>query len=294
VIRRGSWAQQAGGVPTFLVAGVPKAGTSSLWMYLRAHPEIYMPRAKELHYLTRTPLLESCAGPGDKEALRGICRSFEEYRAHYIPRHGETAMGDASPSTFYFTECIPEVKRVLGDPQVVVILRHPVGRAFSNYCHLVREGREQLSFIAGLHAEKTRREAGWSDFWRYCDHSLYADRLAHYQRVFGRDRVTVVLYDDLASDPRAVVRVVYAAVGVAPEFIPPHLGRAYNSRARRSKQFLRWPRGRGDPHLPEGPDQAAEELVQEKVDSDIARLEQLLSRNLDQWRLPVRRGSLGA
>ena len=58
--------------PNFLIVGVPKAGTSSLYNYLKQHPEIYLPEQKELHYFTHQELSKNTAGPGDKLALKSI------------------------------------------------------------------------------------------------------------------------------------------------------------------------------------------------------------------------------
>lgn len=278
-------------VPTFLIAGVPKAGTSSLWMHLRAHPNVYMPTTKELHYFTSQYLLRNQSGPGDSRALKAICRSWETYRDQFRTATEEAAVGEASPSTFYFSDCAPAIQSVLGDVTIIVSIRHPVERAFSNYRHLVREGRENLPFFDALRAERKRKEARWSDFWRYCDHSIYSDRLERFRSVFGKERVMVVLYEDLISETAEVIRSIYARIGVDETFSPPHLARAYNSGERRAggfRQRLRMgPAARTARGTDVAVDQRSEEYVWSHVAQDVAKLELLLGRALDRWRKPI-------
>ena len=60
-------------VPSFLVVGAPKAGTSSLYQYLQKHPDIYLPDQKELHYWSSAALAENTSGPGDQYSLSECC-----------------------------------------------------------------------------------------------------------------------------------------------------------------------------------------------------------------------------
>src|SRR5690606_36926970 len=72
--------------------------------------------------------------------------------------------------------------------------------------HLVRDGRERLPFGEALAAEEERRAQGWSDFWRYAESSLYCERVEEYMRVFGKDRVKVLIFEEFVRDSAAALK----------------------------------------------------------------------------------------
>jgi hypothetical protein len=110
--------------------------------------------------------------------------------------------------------------------------------------HLVRDGREELSFAAALDAEPRRRELHWSDLWRYAESSLYAERVANYMETFGRRNVRVYFFDDLAVRPDEMLRDLFGFLEVDPA-VRCDTSRAYNrtgvSRSRALATFLTRP-----------------------------------------------------
>jgi hypothetical protein len=66
-------------LPNFLIVGVPKAGTTSLYKYLSQHPDVYVPKIKEPHYFSRNFILKCIPGPGDDIAMKDVCTTFTEY-----------------------------------------------------------------------------------------------------------------------------------------------------------------------------------------------------------------------
>jgi hypothetical protein len=106
--------------------------------------------------------------------------------------------------------------RTLGEPKIIVMLRDPVQKAFSQYMHLIRDNRETLDFAAALDAEPRRVGLGYSAMWRYADSSLFCQRTQCFIDEFGRERVKVVLFDDLARDPAHTVAGVFEFLGVDP------------------------------------------------------------------------------
>ncbi len=204
-------------LPNFVVVGAPKCGTTSLYHYLRQHPQVFLPQRKELHYFSFPHLSRLVAGPGDDSILATSSSTLEGYRAYFADVGGEKAIGDISPSYFHYAdEVAPEIRRALGAPKIIVMLRDPVQKAFSQYMHLVRDAREDLSFPQALHAERERIERGYSAMWRYAESSLFTRRTQRYMDEFGRDRVKVVLFDDLTRDPERTVEEIFAFLEVDP------------------------------------------------------------------------------
>lgn len=204
-------------LPNFIVIGTPKAGTTALFTYLRRSPDVYIPDRKELHYFTCTDIKEHVEGPGDREVARGLCSSREEYEDYYSGVSGEGAVGEVSPSYLYFSGASERIREELGEVRIVISLRSPIERAYSNYMHLVRDGREDLGFLDALDAEAERKEKGWGDFWRYVEHSLYAVKVEKYMEVFGSGNVHILLFEDLLDDPDGVMGKLFDFLGVASE-----------------------------------------------------------------------------
>jgi Sulfotransferase family len=130
------------------------------------------------------------------------------------------AVGDVSPSYLYYAEVSQRIKAELGQPKIVVVLRDPINKAFSQYMHLVRDNRETLSFYEALMAEPQRIRDGWAALWRYADSSLYAEKLKHYFDVFGTDYIKILLFEELTQAPHLVMRDLFVFLGVDDGFRP--------------------------------------------------------------------------
>jgi hypothetical protein len=215
-------------LPNFVVVGAPKCGTTSLYYYLRQHPQVFLPQRKELHYFAFPFLSRLIAGPGDSSILATSCRTLEEYRNYFTDARDEKAVGDISPSYFHYAEEVaPQIHSTLGEPKIIVMLRDPVQKAFSQYMHLIRDNRETLEFPAALDAEEQRIGQGYSAMWRYAESSLFFRRTQRFIEEFGRERVRVVLFDDLARDPAHTVAGVFEFLGVDPA-VPVQLDSTFN------------------------------------------------------------------
>jgi hypothetical protein len=201
-------------LPNFVVVGAPKCGTTSLYHYLKQHPQIFLPARKELHYFSFHFMEQLLAGPGDRNILTTSCRTFEDYLAYFAPARGELALGDISPSYFYFTDVCKEMHERLGNPRIIVMLRDPVQKAFSQYMHLIRDSRETLDFNSALAAEPSRIAQGYSAMWRYAESSLFTRRTRRFLQEFGRERVKVVLFDDLVHAPSETLADIFRFLGV--------------------------------------------------------------------------------
>ncbi|HET9868554.1 MAG TPA: sulfotransferase, partial [Nitrospira sp.] len=203
-------------LPNFLIVGAEKCGTTSLHHYLKQHPDIYLPVKKELHYFAYDHIKKTARDPGGQNVLTHACATREEYDSYYRATGSHIAIGEMSPSYFYFCNTSERIKSELGDPKIIIMLRDPVHKAYSQYMHLVRDNREHLSFFEALMAENQRIEAGWGPLWRYTESSLYSARVSKYLQVFGEDRVKIGLFDDLSRNPQTLVNDLFEYLGVAP------------------------------------------------------------------------------
>ncbi|HZA66279.1 MAG TPA: hypothetical protein VE592_04975, partial [Geminicoccaceae bacterium] len=134
-------------LPNFVVAGAAKCGTTSLFHYLKQHPDVFLPAQKELHYFAYDHLSRNSGGPGGARSLDFACATREAYEAHYRAAGSQVAIGEVSPSYFYFDEVSERIETELCAPKIVIILRDPIEKAYSQYMHLVRDNRETLPFF---------------------------------------------------------------------------------------------------------------------------------------------------
>ena len=302
-------------LPDFIVVGSPKCGTTSLHYYLDDHPEIFMPKQKELHYFTAKILTSQNNGPGDKNVSQFHINSFQAYKKHFKKaQQKHKAIGDASPSYINYPKIIPEIKERLGaDVRIIIVLRDPIKRAFSNYLHLVRENREKLSFYEALQTEDERKKMGYSDFWYYKWNSLYSKKVKAYQDAF--EEVYIMTNENLQQKPLESVQELYKFLGVDANYKPQNLSKQYNPgglykenlitklifRQSGLRRFLKRyiPITPGMKSLKQGVlkqfekpkpeiDKQSEDLLVEYFKDDVKLLKSLMDLNLNNWHTELR------
>ena len=198
--------------PNFIIAGFPKCGTTSLFHYLKQHPDIFMPNQKELHFFTQPQIFKLNKGPKDKVVKQSHIKSEKEYLELFKSVKDEIAVGDASPSYINYPENFGMIKQYLNDPKVFVIVRDPIDRAYSNYLHLKRELRETMDFFSALKNEDNRREESYSDFWYYRFNSTYYKKILMAKKTFSN--VLVLTSEEFKKNPEITLKKVYSFLGV--------------------------------------------------------------------------------
>jgi len=186
-----------GGIlPNFLVCGTMKGGTTSLYYYLKAHPEIYFPEKKEIHFF-------------DLNFNRGI----EFYKKYFLNvKSNHKAVGEVTPAYMYFKN-IPElIHEVLPDVKLIFILRNPVDRAYSHYWHAVTKwGVEYLSFEQAINAEPERISKGspYYRYYSYLDRGKYVLQLKRFRKYFSKDQMFILITEELKRDPFGSLKQIF-------------------------------------------------------------------------------------
>lgn len=200
--------------PTFLIAGAAKSGTTSVYRYLKQHPQLFLPIPKEPKFITSQFINYPFKGPGDDLIEAEIAKSRAAYdRLFDLAGKEITAAGDASADNlYYYEQAIPVIKRELGDPKILIFLRNPVERAFSAYSHLVREGRESLDFRSALDTEEERIRNNYEFLWHYKKAGLYARQVEAYLQNFTS--VKIFLLEDIIADKNKVINEIFRFLNV--------------------------------------------------------------------------------
>jgi len=204
-------------MPNFLVVGTPKAGTTALYYSLLQHPDIFVSNIKEPnHFLTQSSEI-------DRNSIKGIdwIENHDDYLALFQNGYGAKAIGEASVSYLYNHKiAIPEIKKCLGDPKIIIMLRNPVERAFSAYTHWVLEGWENRSFEEAIRDEIIKYETTFCfhDIFPYMKSGFYFEQVKSYLENFSN--VRVFLFDDLNKDAVGLIQSVFAFLEVDKRYIP--------------------------------------------------------------------------
>lgn len=205
-------------LPNFLIVGAGKSGTTSLYHYLAQHPEVFTSPLKEPRFLSMGEE-RTFNGPGGSIVEKRSVSNFEDYCALFKNSESYKARGEASVDNLSFHYyAIPNIKKYIGDPKIIIVLRNPVDRAYSAYTYLRRDGWEKLSFADALRQESERKKLGYRWMWRYREAGLYYEQVKAYVDNF--EQVKIFLYDELRSAPLNLIQNIYAFLEVNPSFIP--------------------------------------------------------------------------
>ena len=164
--------------PDFIILGAAKSATTWWQHTLAAHPQLYIPLI-ELHHFSFD------YDPADPLP--------EAYRAHFREATSDQVVGENSNSYLPHPGCARRIHDTLPDAKLIVSLRNPIARAYSDWEMRIRQGLRIQDATAYLDPDHV------PDF-EFLRKGLYAHQLASYLEVFGPERVLVLIADDLKTD----------------------------------------------------------------------------------------------
>lgn len=218
-------------LPDFLIVGAPRSGTTSLYNYLAQHPHLQMSRQKEpafFHFLDSPPDFRKMAERYSTRLLKESIDRYQRARRLAVIDEGsysrmwsrEPAIrmrGEATPTYLFDPAARDQIQKRLSNPKVLILLRNPIDRAYSQYLQYLRLGIEtHYDFADALDQEPIEA----SDFWwgsrRYVRIGLYADYVEKYVAAHGSSHVRVFLYEDLVERPNTMLQQIFEFLDVDP------------------------------------------------------------------------------
>lgn len=196
-------------LPTFLIAGAPRSGTTWLVHLCDAHPQIYM--AKPLRPEPKFFLVDALYAHG-----------LAYYAQRWFADTGDaTAIGEKSTNYLESATAARRIRRDLPGVRLVFILRNPIDRAYSNYAWSRMHGHEPLSFAEALAAEAAREGTGdpalrYARPHAYFSRGLYADLLAPYLDLFPREQLLILTFEEAVARPALTAAQLHVFLGVPP------------------------------------------------------------------------------
>lgn len=290
----------AGKLPNFFIVGAPKAGTTSLYFYLKRHPEVFMSPIKEPNFFSydetvRQNLYHKEKGVG----------SFDEYTKLFEQANGHhKAIGEASVSYLFYPSVPGKIKELIPDAKIIMSLRDPVDRAYSHYFMEHKLGYVHTS-IENIISKKSKHRNAHLWYQQYIELGLYTEQVKRYLDVFGKDNVRIFIYDELAEDMEGMILNVFDFLDIDKTYIPELEGK-YNTYSTPRNQLIRlmyaqknlrtlarkiMPQERIDwvknffltrkMKTPRRDETVAQ--LREFYKPDIMKLEKLLNKNLSRW-----------
>ncbi|HYV91238.1 MAG TPA: sulfotransferase [Chitinophagales bacterium] len=187
--------------PNFFIVGAPKSGTTSLYFYLKSHPQIFLPRRKELLFFCDDlhftyPILNE--------------RQFLDY---YRETRDQQVAGEVSVWNLYSRNAAQNIFQFNPDSKIIIILRHPVDMLYALHSNHVFNDNETITdFENALNAEADRKQGQQIssaikcpvEGLYYSEVAAYSGQVQRYYDIFGKEKVKVILFDDFISDTKKV------------------------------------------------------------------------------------------
>lgn len=193
--------------PDFIIIGAQRAGTTSLFEALMSHPLAERPARRELHYF-------------DVNYWRG-----NRWYERQLRRPPGRFTGESSPYYLFHPRAAQRLAATCPHVPLIVLLRDPIDRAWSQHRFNVARGLESLDFLAALDAEAERLSGATAPRvqrtnaphrdYSYAARSDYSSQLAHWRTHVPDSNLLVIQSEALFGDPRSAHRSVLAHIGVA-------------------------------------------------------------------------------
>lgn len=225
--------------PNFFIAGAPKAGTTSLYYYLDQHPQIYMSPIKEPCYFAAEVRpqnfsddyrrqvareLESLgrylAGPIVEKRPGGMIQYWDDYLKLFARAGSQNAVGEASVCYLWSPTAAMNIRTHVPDAKIIIVLRDPAERAFSQYMHGVSAGWIRRPFRDHIDANLRNRDKKFGMDYPFLELGLYYEQVKRYLELFPRSNLSIGFYEDYRARQRETLAGILQFLNVNSDFQP--------------------------------------------------------------------------
>jgi hypothetical protein len=203
-----------GRLPDFFIAGAPKCGTTSMYEWLSSHPQIFMPD-KELCFFSQDIF--------PTQGMRGHIPSLAAYSVLFAPAQDlSIRCGDGTPKYLHSNQALNEIKRLVDNPRILILLRNPVDLAISYHSQMVNEGYElerdfAKAWARGINSKTglfTSNQPEVNGKVNYTFWARIGARLEHLHSQFPSENIKIILLNEMWADPRQTYLDVLAFIGI--------------------------------------------------------------------------------
>ena len=190
-------------LPEFIVVGAAKAATTWIAHHLRERPDVFLP-GPEPHFFSRF-----------------YDRGFDWYAKCFSDAQPGQKIGEKSADYLAHPDVPARLATAIPAVRLIVQLRNPIERAYSDYCMFYRRG------TVGSDVERQLR-AGTAQFPRFLEDGLYHRHLSRFLDHFPREQIEIVLYDDIRERPQQVIARLESHLALEPSQMAMPLDRRMN------------------------------------------------------------------
>jgi hypothetical protein len=217
--------------PNFFIVGTAKAGTTSLYHYLRQHPQVYMSPIKEPCYFAAEIRLENLSeahrryirlhsGETKMRPPGWLFTTWREYLQLFQGVQDEIAVGEASVAYLWSETAASNIAARLPNAKIIIILRDPAERAFSQYLHQVAVGLVHTDFREHIEECLRNRERTISEHYPMLEVGLYQEQVQRYLDRFTRENIRIYWYEEAWQQPERLLEDIFKFLGINPAFQP--------------------------------------------------------------------------
>jgi hypothetical protein len=226
-------------LPNFFIVGAAKAGTTSLYHYLDQHPQVYMSPIKEPCYFASEVRPENfdtefrqqaqrgvrdtqeyIHGPMTEKRFGGMVTEWEDYVNLFRNVKEESAIGEASVSYLWSKTAAANMQSRIPEAKIVIVLRNPADRAFSEYHHVLTEGRTRFSFRDYIQVALRSKSEKLRTPYNFLECGLYYEQVKRYLDLFPRYNIRIYFYEDYVAKFPQLWRDVLSFLQVNSSFSP--------------------------------------------------------------------------
>jgi hypothetical protein len=311
-------------LPNFFIVGAPKAGTTSLYHYLSQHPDVYMSPIKEPNYFATEVRTENIGpewqaraqkendslqqylrGSMREKRFGGIVSNWSDYLKLFQNVNGEKAIGEASVCYLWSGSAARNIASTISNAKIIIVLRNPVDRAFSQYKQAVANGLAGSSFREQVRRSLNRKTDKLDLLNPFLEYGLYHDQVERFMQLFPAENLRIYLYEEYRRAPAETLADVFRFLEVDPQFVPDMSKKHLQTRmprfvwaSHKLRQYGAWSRLKGAVpatlvsvvrKLVFRDEQTAEInradrlYLSDYYREDVGRLETLIRRNLKGW-----------
>ncbi len=205
--------------PNLFIVGAPRSGTTSLYSYLKQHPDIFFSETKEPHFfgkdLTRSGSMYHY--------------TLDEYLSLFSYAGDQKIIGEASPHYLFSKSAPHEIYKFNPGSKIIIMLRNPVDMIYSLHSRYLYSGNEnEVDFVKALCLEEQRLKGEnlpeKIDLVEKLFYKTYVyrlpDQIRSYQKIFGRENVHIILFFQFLSDIKNIYKNTLTFLGVDNHFLP--------------------------------------------------------------------------
>lgn len=246
-------------LPNFFIVGTGKAGTTSLHRYLSQHPQIYMSPVKEpcyfaaeirpanlslaarRHIARQSPALPALLRDGQPAGpMDWLACDWQAYLRLFHNVEDEVAIGEASAAYLWSETAAANIHAHVPGARVIMILRNPAERAFSQYLHQLTVGLTRASFAEHIQSCMVGGHSKLGVCYPFLEIGLYSRQVKRYLDLFPREQVRIYWYEQFLKDPAKLIQDVFRFLQVDSKFRPDLSHRSLERRAPRCIALHYW------------------------------------------------------